>query len=75
MDSMTNIGPIVDMSAADIDKQGRDVVRFCTAITPYCYIPPAHSIHTMTSLILLPPHPLLLILSWFVALVLERMDH
>ena len=70
MDSMTNIGPIVDMSAADIDKQGRDVVRFS-----YCYIAHAHNIHTMNSLILLPPHPLLLILSWFVALVLERTAH
>ena len=24
---MTNIGPILDMSVVDLDKQGRDVVR------------------------------------------------
>ena len=27
LDSMTNIGPILDMSVVDLDKQGRDVVR------------------------------------------------
>ncbi len=26
LDSLTNIGPILDMSVVDLDKQGRDVV-------------------------------------------------
>ena len=28
MESMTNIGPILDMSVVDLDKQGRDVVSY-----------------------------------------------
>ena len=38
MEIFQNIGPILDMSVVDLDKQGQDLVRLCVCMYMYMYM-------------------------------------